>query len=254
MHEVLLSLDRLKRHYDVAVHTYDEVAFLDLAHTLRFWCDLKRSLKDRAPAFSESVSFKTATPARKLIRAARGCQHVFCFLGTSVHTYASNGQIAGPLKMPGYDSMTVFSKITSTPPLLEVFAYALIAKEMNEDEINQLWKSFWNPDIRRCNYNQWLDAEAVQWAYQQEDGDLKHFRVTREMLIRRVANTLGPSHPKADELTHEWDRPIHYLLQCMAANLPLPYFVLLKAAQDILECASKTIDGKYRLKTVTVAV
>ena len=65
MKTILLHLERLRRHYEAAVKTYDEVSLLDLSHTLRLWTELKKPLENLAPEFSNSRLFRTGIPAKK---------------------------------------------------------------------------------------------------------------------------------------------------------------------------------------------
>lgn len=84
MQTVLLHLERLRRHYEAAVRAYDHVSLLDLSHSLRRWTELKTPLIQLAPRFSTTLAFKTAIPAKKVLRAARGRTFVtpqFCLRG-----------------------------------------------------------------------------------------------------------------------------------------------------------------------------
>ena len=62
------------------------------------------------------------------------------------------------------------------------------------------------------------------------------------MFIKRMANTFDGSHPSIakdeDNYNNKFDEPIRSLLHLhLMGGLPLPYFILLKIAQDILEIA-----------------
>jgi hypothetical protein len=50
-----------------------------------------------------------------------------------------------------------------------------------------------------------------------------------------------PSAAGGGEADNAFDAPVHYLLKYKVGGLPLPYFVLLKIAQDILAIGGKTI-------------
>ena len=76
MNTVFLHLERLRRHYEVAVRTYDQVSLLDLSHALRVWTELKKPLQSLAPKFSNAIAFKTGVPAKKVLKAARGHNYV----------------------------------------------------------------------------------------------------------------------------------------------------------------------------------
>ena len=44
-----LQLNRLKRHYETSINTYDVISFLDLAHSLRIWTELKNNVEEDFP-------------------------------------------------------------------------------------------------------------------------------------------------------------------------------------------------------------
>jgi hypothetical protein len=104
-----------------------------------------------------------------------------------------------------------------------------------------LLKYFGVENKTRCNYMQWLGSEVVRVCYPNEKGILKVVSINREMIVKRVANTLDGSHPSAASGSHEgsnaFDEAVHHLLQYQVAGLPLPYFIILKIAQDILDIA-----------------
>lgn len=35
-----LQLERLRRHYEMSMQTYDQISLLELSHTLRVWADM----------------------------------------------------------------------------------------------------------------------------------------------------------------------------------------------------------------------
>ncbi|MFN9387433.1 MAG: hypothetical protein ACK6BU_10800, partial [Cyanobacteriota bacterium] len=75
-------------------------------------------------------------------------------------------------------------------------------------------------------------------------GPLETVAISREMIIKRVANTLDGSHASAaggGEVDNAFDAPVHHLLKYKVGGLPLPYFILLKVAQDILAIGDKTL-------------
>jgi hypothetical protein len=81
-------------------------------------------------------------------------------------------------------------------------------------------------------------------AFINENGEYTKVTISREMVIKRVANTLEGSHAstsQAEEYGNSFDEPIHYLLRYAVGGLPLPYFILLKISQDLLYVADKYI-------------
>jgi len=242
MRTIMLHLERLSRHYEASVHSYDEVSLLDLSHSLRVWADLKTVLPQLAPAFSKTLSFKTSTPAKKVLRAARGSRFVFAYMPGGVITYAAQGNVASvpPDSNDKNYSIGASCKI-NVDGSMELKNYRYVEVILEQPMI----KASSSEDVSRCNYSQWLGAEAVRMSYPDNAGDLKTVSITREMLIRRVANTLDGSHPSAaaagSDIENSYDPAVHYLLQYSMGGLSLPYFILLKIAQDILAIAPKLL-------------
>lgn len=239
MNTVLLHLERLRRHYDAAVRTYDEVSLLDLSHTLRLWIELKKPLVTLAPDFSNSMMFKTAIPASKVLRAAKGHRFVFSYMPGGVRTYASKGQLAsGPGMGPNDGDFVVGVAVKMTPPLVELARYCVISTSFEQPLIKALGAE----SVTRCGYIQWLGSEAVRVSFINDKGVVEVVAISREMIVKRVANTLDGSHASAaaaEDTDNPFDAPVHYLLQYRMGGLPLPYFILLKIAQDILDVAPK---------------
>lgn len=101
---------------------------------------------------------------------------------------------------------------------------------------------------KRCNYAHWLGAEVVRLSYPSQVSGQKMTTVSlsREMLVKRVANTLDGSHPSAagNSTTdvNSNDEAVRQLLSHLMGGLPLPYFIILKIAQDILDIAPRLLD------------
>jgi hypothetical protein len=243
MQTVLLHLERLRRHYAASVRSYDQVSLLDLSHSLRVWADLKLALQNLAPAFATTLAFKTAIPAKKVLRAARGTRFVFSYMPGGVITFASNGQIAsGPELGKSNSPFTIGASVKlNSDGSMELKNYCIVGVAFEQPLIKALSAE----DMTRCNYLQWMGAEAVRLAYLTEQGELKTLAISREMIVRRVANTLDGSHPSAAVVNidkeNSFDPAVHHLLQYQMGGLPLPYFILLKIAQDILAVAPKLL-------------
>lgn len=237
MKTVLLQLERLRRHYEIAVRTYDHVSLLDLSHSLRLWTELKHPLATIAPEFSAAICFKTGFPARKVLKASRGFRYVFSYMPGGVRTYASKGLLASSPDMGRQDGqLTVAIAVRNSPPLLELGNFCVVAKAFDQPLVRALGAEV----VSRCTFVQWLGSEAVRLAYVNEAGDLVALSISREMVVRRVANTLDGSHPSAgghEDIANEFDAPVHHLLQYRVGGLPLPYFIVLKIAQDLLDFA-----------------
>jgi hypothetical protein len=244
MRTVLLHLERLRRHYQFAVRTHDTIALLDLSHSLRVWAELKMALPRIAPVFGKTLAFKTAIPPKKAMRAARDKQHVFSYMPGGVVTYASSGQVLSLPEMSGPGkACSVGASVKVMPDgSLVMKNYYFVSGVSGE----QLAKSLNAEDQTRCNYPQWMGAEAVRLCYLSDTGALRKLSISREMIVKRVANTMDGSHPSAagspTDGENSFDEAVHHLLQYTIGGLPLPYFILLKIAQDILSIVPKLID------------
>lgn len=243
MNTVLLHLERLRRHYEVAVHTYDQVSLLDLSHALRVWAELKKPLQSLAPKFSNAIAFKTGGPAKKVLKAARGHNYVFCYMPGGVITYASKGHLAsGPGMGEGDGDFAFGIAVKPTASQIELGKFALVSTAFDQPLI----KALDSQAVTRCTFMQWMGSEAVRVAFQnpKKNGQYETVTISREMVIKRVANTLDGSHPSAaggSDVDNTFDAPTHHLLQYQVGGVPLPYFILLKIAQDILEVSQRLL-------------
>jgi len=240
MNKVALQLERLRRHYEVAVRTYDQVALLDLSHSLRIWVELKQDLPRIAPAFATTMAFKTAIPAKKVLKAAKGYRHVFCYMPGGVITYGARGHlVSGPDMGEGAGDFSAGIAVKVCEDHVWLNKFCVVGKSFDQSLIKALEAE----TQTRCNYAQWMASEAVRVCYPRADGTLANVGISREMIVKRVANTLDGSHPSltAKELDNAFDPAVHYLLQYGVGGLPLPYFVLLKVAQDILTFVPKLL-------------
>lgn len=236
MSSLAVQFARLRRHSDAAGKTYDYVSFLDLAHTLRVWADMKQTMSSAAPKFSESIAFRTATPSRHALRTLRGREFVYSLLPDDVTTHASNGVIIGLKNQPA--DAEVIANWRRNGAQLEVGFYAYISPPHKQ----RVAEIFRGQGLRRCTFQEWMNSAVVVGSHPAEHGRLVPFSLTREQLIRRVANELDASHPRGMEVpvrAAEASRATHYLLGHMVAGLPLPYLHLLKDSQDILGVAAK---------------
>ena len=237
---VLLHLERLRRHYDVAVKSYDQVALLDLSHILRIWVELKQPIVSLAPAFATTISFKTGLPAKKVLNAARGHPYIFCYMPGGVITYASNGSlVSAPEMEPDAGAFSMGVTVKVMPDHTWLGKFYIVAKSFDQSLI----KAMDAETQTRCNYQQWLGSEVVRVCFRGSDGVLKQTSISREMIVKRVANTLDGSHPStaAWDTGNTFDEPVHHLLKYAVGGIHLPYFILLKIAQDILANAPKLL-------------
>lgn len=241
MHKYALQLERLRRHYETAVRTYDVIGFWDLSNALRIWADLKSVLHTEVPAFATTLAFKSGAPSRGLTRLAHGHAYVFAFMPGGVTTYASNGSIAASSVEAGRGTLGAWVKKNSDGSI-ELKNFCFIADAVDDP----LSRALMSEQVSRCNFINWLGAEAARVSYRTDDGVLDGATISREQLIRRVANTMDGSHPSStigdSEFVNRFDGPVRHLLKSSMGGIHLPYFILLKVAQDLLAIAPRLLE------------
>lgn len=229
-----MQLERLRRHYEMALQTYDAVALLDLSHLLRIWADLRSQLPGTLPKSSSTMLFRNASPARKLKQTIGPRPFVLALLPGGIRMRGLFGLGGAPAVLGGGNwhvganvkpNADAYGQIETT----EV-SHILIVRDI--DAPGQLKSG--GESIARVNFPRWLDGECVRMRRSSTDPDV--VRITTEQMIRRVANTLDGSHPigMPTTMSQPVDADIEYLLQVNLGGFPLPHTVLLKAAQDIL--------------------
>ena len=235
MDRVRLQLERLRRHYEAALSSYDQVSLLDLSHTLRIWVELRDPLAEASRRFSTAEAFRTAVPARKIRRAARGRRYVFAHFPNGVRSSASNHLLLAGASVPGLDTAAEIEFMLS-PPYVVIRSYAVMAPQLSPATSMSLAES------SRCTYAGWMGAEAVRLSWPMSGENAVLVTISREVLIKRVANVLDGSHPSlGSDPNNRFDAPVGYLLTCQVAGFSLPYFILLKVAQDILDEAPRLL-------------
>lgn len=240
MKTIALHLKRLRRHYEAAVQTYDHVSLLDLSHSLRIWVELKQELPKLAQAFGTTMSFNTAIPAKKVLKASKGYRYVFSYMPGGVITYCANGHlVSGPEMNHDAGDFTTGIAVKMGEDHMWLNKFCIVGRSFDQPLIKALEAE----SITRCNYTQWLGSEVVRVSFPKADRVLTTTAISREMIVKRVANTLDGSHASlaAYESDNTFDPAVHHLLQYQIGGLPLPYLILLKIAQDILSITPKLL-------------
>jgi len=233
MKSSLRQLERLWRHYQDAETSYDEVSLLDLSHSLRIWIELKTHLPSIAPAVETSKVFKTSSPHRNAMRQLRDQKYVLAYFPDGVITHASKGGIFSIPDIPNDLDFWSATRIASNGPAMQISQMHFASCQLHTSVTHKLL----HPQIKRCNYSHWLGSEAIRVQFiNPQSGTLDRAAITREMMVKRVANIMEGSHARADGDggSNQFDDPIRYLSNVKCSNLPMPYFILLKIAQDIL--------------------
>jgi hypothetical protein len=248
---IKLHLERLARHYTVAVQTYDQVTLLDLSHALRIWSEMNISLGKDVPAFVTTRAFKTSKPPKKIAKMAANYAHVVAYMPGSVMTMASAGNVfSAPEMAEGAGDFVIQLSIMNDGKAIHLKDICFIAGRGDADG------TYPGAGITTpVNYQQWMGSEAVRFGYRNADGKMEKVALSREMLIKRVANILDGSHPSSAAAPgdyNKFDGPVRRLMTYTVGGLPLPYFVLMKIAQDILDIAPKLLGlPPFNLATVT---
>lgn len=235
-----IQFERLRRHTQQATDTFDQISLLDLSHSLRVWADLKSQVQ-HAPGLTATLAFKSAVPAKKLVRALRGRTYILFTMPSSVHTAASRNQLGftgDGIHAGGSATVGATAKFNENGSL-DISAYYYVKGEVEPPLRSLLGEG----QVSRGNFHQWLGSEAIRLSYPGAEGQITPIGISREGLIRRIANTFNASHPRdpdaSESQTHVLDPAIQFMMNYTVAGLPVPYFVLLKAAQDIIEVAPK---------------
>ncbi|MGI4835943.1 MAG: hypothetical protein ACRYFK_21020 [Janthinobacterium lividum] len=262
------SIIRLKRHYAICKQGYDRAAFKDLAHTLRVWMDMKaevdRFLTQARPA-SKFISYSFLPVFNKLVR-----QHEFIAVYFPKDVSVDFGAAKESANLPSQrDAITMYhdenkglyavERFNLNSAKFPIVGSANFYGEGNNDglfkvtyEGNYCFSvSYWiciaregvlsNSDYTKyVEYNKvkfgvWVSATAIRINYLDTNNSLILYNISRESLIRRVANILGASHPEGGfEKSDALDAPIRMLMEFKLLGIPTPYVCLLKIAQDIL--------------------
>ena len=70
-----LQYDRLARHHGSALQDKDEISFLDLAHVLRVWVDMKAAVTGMAQERSLQLELTHHTPPKSIKKSLKGAVH-----------------------------------------------------------------------------------------------------------------------------------------------------------------------------------
>lgn len=252
---VVLQLERLRRHHKHAAQTYDVASLWDLSHSLRMWAEMKLHLRDISPRFS-AAKFRSSSPAKRAWRMVRPQRHVLAYMPDGAFTHAAQEEICGLATESGIgvgdQDFFVMTYARLTMPVSEVRQYvAMAAAPTDGDEDGVLtMKTLGLETTAQLNFIDWLGAPAVWLSYQSPDGGArKTLTLSRETLVKRMANSFDGSHPSGgagstEDVENRFDEPVRYLFSHRVLGLPLPYFLLIKIAQDITSTADKHLSAE----------
>lgn len=228
-----VNLKRLARQYQYSVLHYDEASLLDLSHVLRVWLDMQENVEAYLVEQSIPYRFKKYTLGPSLLKRCHGSKCVIAYFVDGVTTYTDGSTFSVSTSLStGPHSMSV-----SWRPL---GGRGLIARHLvviAEARVNYDFHSDTAFLVQETTFRDWLKAESVRVWFANPAGKSHEKIISREMLIKRVANALGGSHPAGVfDVPNKYDEAVAFLLKFRVGEIPLPYYVLLKTAHDILDC------------------
>lgn len=214
--QVRLQYQRLERHYQGALNK-DRISFLDFSHTLRVWVDMKSTIDTLAQDLGIEMTLNN-------VDRNKGKKETQKILKGSKYTY-----------------LPLASGVPS--PDVQVRSLTFTNRALSPDEIKKRYEAGL-PVIKntKLTFSQWLASGIYDVPSENE----KHPKLTisREIIIKRVANILGASHPQGtdnyDTTENTFDPYVLDLHQLIIADdYPATYYQLLEIGKDILQAMSK---------------
>lgn len=205
--EIKLQFKRLKRHYGSSLHNKDEIAFLDLAHTLRIFVDMKFEIDKLISSSMIQINFNNTAKNKKRDDILKGCR---------------------------YFSIPLSSGVDSSG--IEIKGLTSVSKVLSPDEIRKLYEvGPPNKILTRLTFVQWLGSTIIN-TVNPTDFKQPRFDISREVFIKRVANILGASHPDKEDLGENRFDPFikEFHTIEVADGYPLTYYQLLEISSEIV--------------------
>lgn len=207
---IKLQFERLKRHYKLAKNEKDPIAFLDLAHTLRIWTELKREVDKIA----QKENLKLDLPNK-----------------------INNKKLKGILKGSTFFDVPLASVESGFTPEIQVKGIQIVNRALSSEEIKKMYE-MGPPEVQTgyLTFSEWLGAEVISTINPKDNG---YIGISREIIIKRVANLLGASHPEGmdqgNEYENQFDPYIKELNKIEVANgYPLTHYQLIEIAEVII--------------------
>ncbi|MBN1175675.1 hypothetical protein JXA48_03450 [Candidatus Woesearchaeota archaeon] len=233
---------RLKRHYDSAITNYDIISFLDLAHTLRVWTELKNKVTEIK---NENI-FKIPILTKKFKKLLTGGTYVFCHLPSGVTTNSVNRTtlnqqeiISGPAAEKF--STGTFVKFDNDTSMTRA-QFFVIHRVLSPEEVKIMNDESHKMQTQRVNFAKYLESPAIKFNVE----NCNAAYISNEELIKRIANEYDASHPSNSdsdfEVANIFSGPTKKMMQYKCAKLPLPYFITLHIAKNILDQLESTFE------------
>lgn len=207
---IKLQYARLERHHASALKEKDPISFLDLSHALRIWVDMKTFVDAQSKEKGLILSLTNSSTPKGVKKILKGCKYTYLPLASGVES-----------------------------PGVEIKGVRVINRALSPGEIKKLYEA--GPPVAlksKLSFSEWL-ASGV---YEVPSGEKEHphLKISREILIKRVANVLGASHPVGTEAAEAAENRFDpYVLDLhgvqLADGYPATYYQLLEIANEILE-------------------
>lgn len=209
---IRLQFARLVRHRESAKSGDDPVAFLDLAHSLRIWVDMKSEVDQILTSMNARPRFKHTSHDRRYKEMLRGSGYVFVHLPIGART--AEGKLQG---------------LIWTDKVLP---------DADAEKIGRMGPP--TAGSTDLTFSQWLGSEIIETT---ETTSGSRLAISREMLIERVASFLGASHPagmgSSTELENRFDPHVRRLHEIrVLGGIRLTYYQLVEVAEHMIEALS----------------
>lgn len=244
---------RLQRQYEICQTGYNRPALKDLAHVLRIWMDMSNEVNAYIKQHKPKHKFTSFSILPIFNRAFRnnGCIVTAFPNGITLPTLVETDEEGLPRHV------LVAADTTNLKPYNMVVNIRTTPLDNGTDRVEHL-VSVWNQEantkftkqehdiidgrifeLKRVFFDSWLSSVVIKFNMNSENGELIRHNLSRENIIRRVANILGGSHPEgAWEASRFEDAAVKELMNTRVLDLPIPYLVLMTIARDIINVFS----------------
>lgn len=211
---ISVNYQRLKRHYEYSLRKYDEAALWDLANVLRNWVDMRSLVDEFITSTGIKVNLKGYNYSKKAARNISDCRYFISLFPGGVKTWVKGGglSVVPDGFMPGasekhkacgtlglgmktgktlYDAYTLNYIEFIVCPAGGHFSKTMKNRSKTKDLKPRSFKMF----------SQWMHSEVIRLRYKNDDGVYVAYKISREAMIKRVANIMGGViHPEVNAL------------------------------------------------------
>ena len=227
-----LQIQRLKRHYLRSLTEYDQISLWELSHSLRIWVEMIEN-----KAVESSRNFIVPVRTKGLKNILKKSSYIYSYLPGGIATSAmatkeidSRSLIEGPHD-EGSFSISTLVKIDKTNDIT-LAQFLLIHRALRDEEIKVLDYESKNVPTTRVAARNYINHNCLYYKF----SDCDTYCISNSELIKRVANEYDGSHSSGTnfKITNLHSEPIRKIMSYKCASLPLPYFILLHIAHNIL--------------------